>query len=124
MTTHVYTSNVYNAQSQPAPPGYYSQPAGPGYYSQPAPQPIGQYPYTQAPNPHVQNMFQAQQNTTVAVISAGNARTGNCPHCGQGILIKRYSTCGILLAILLFPVGVLFCLCMEEKRCTHCNCSF
>ncbi|XP_064095677.1 membrane protein BRI3-like [Macrobrachium nipponense] len=49
---------------------------------------------------------------------------GTCPSCRAGILQSEYSMCGICLAILCFPIGVLCCVLMMERRCSNCHMSF
>ncbi|XP_055372243.1 brain protein I3 [Condylostylus longicornis] len=49
---------------------------------------------------------------------------GGCPACRIGILENDYPCLGWLCAILFFPIGILFCLLMRQKRCTHCGAEF
>jgi len=50
------------------------------------------------------------------------AHVYGCPRCGSvGAIEKEYSCCGIILAIVFFPVGILCCLAMQERRCHACK---
>lgn len=97
------------------PPGPGYPPAGPGYPpagGYPPPAPGFQYPTTQQPG---------QQQQQVIVVSSGPVGTGNCPVCRNGNLIEDFTCCGICLAIFFFPLGLICCLLMKERRCTRCG---
>lgn len=47
-----------------------------------------------------------------------------CPACRVGILEYDYTCLGICCAIVFFPVGILCCLAMKNRRCLHCNAQF
>lgn len=49
---------------------------------------------------------------------------GGCPACRIGILEDSYPCLGLLCAIVFFPVGILFCLAMKNKRCSNCGTEF
>ncbi|KAJ7340345.1 Integral membrane protein 2C [Desmophyllum pertusum] len=49
---------------------------------------------------------------------------GNCPACHTGTLRDEYTGLGLFLAIFFFPIGILCCLMLTEKRCTHCGMSY
>ena len=49
---------------------------------------------------------------------------GNCPGCQTGNLKDEFTPFGICLAFCFFPIGVLCCLMLTEKRCTHCGMVF
>lgn len=36
-------------------------------------------------------------------------------------MVEDYSCCGIVMAILFFPIGILCCLLMKERKCTNCG---
>ncbi|XP_030385627.1 brain protein I3 [Scaptodrosophila lebanonensis] len=46
---------------------------------------------------------------------------GGCPSCRIGYLEDTYSLLGVCCAILFFPIGILCCLGMREKRCNNCG---
>lgn len=47
-----------------------------------------------------------------------------CPVCQVGILQDEFTGCGICLGICFFPLGILCCMLMRERRCNHCRASF
>ncbi|EDW33688.1 GL13248 [Drosophila persimilis] len=49
---------------------------------------------------------------------------GGCPSCRIGYLEDTFSALGLCCAIFFFPVGILCCLAMKEKRCTNCGAVF
>ncbi|XP_066940748.1 membrane protein BRI3-like isoform X1 [Macrobrachium rosenbergii] len=49
---------------------------------------------------------------------------GTCPNCRAGVLQSEFSFCGICMAILFFPIGILCCALMMERRCSNCRMSF
>ena len=49
------------------------------------------------------------------VVVAGN---GRCPH---NRTLDSFTGCGIVTAVLLFPVGLICCLLMPQKRCGDCG---
>ncbi|XP_052264965.1 brain protein I3-like [Dreissena polymorpha] len=102
-------------QQPPQPPPAYG--ANPPNYNQPVYQ---QPPPVHNPAP----MFMAQQSSQVVVVNAGgNSRDyppGTCQRCG-GHIGTKFTVCGILLCIFCFPLGLLCCLLMTEKRCDNCG---
>ncbi|KAH8307272.1 hypothetical protein KR044_008699, partial [Drosophila immigrans] len=49
---------------------------------------------------------------------------GGCPSCRIGYLEDTFSPLGLCCAIFFFPVGILCCLAMREKRCSNCGATF
>lgn len=47
-----------------------------------------------------------------------------CPACRIGVLEDDYTCLGICCAIFFFPLGILCCLAMKNKRCTNCGAEF
>lgn len=47
-----------------------------------------------------------------------------CPSCRIGILEYDYTCLGICCAIVFFPLGILCCLAMRNRRCLHCDSQF
>lgn len=90
---------TYNSQQPPS----YTQP---GYapYQQGHPVPV-----------------HGQSNVVVVSQPGVQGVRGTCPYCGLGFARSDYSTIGILIAILFFPLGIICCLMMTERRCTHCR---
>lgn len=85
---------------------------GGGSYSTGAPPPY----YT----PQQQYIPQQQPSVVVtqpAVVISGGA----CPHCHVGYPREDYGCCAICLAIWFFPIGILCCLAMKERKCSHCG---
>lgn len=49
---------------------------------------------------------------------------GGCPACRVGALEEHFTLVGILLGIFFFPVGLICCLTLTERRCTNCGAKF
>uniref|UniRef100_A0A8C2TNK2 Membrane protein BRI3 n=1 Tax=Coturnix japonica TaxID=93934 RepID=A0A8C2TNK2_COTJA len=107
---------------QERPPAY--SPAAPGagydyghsnYGAIPAPQPGFQppppYPYPGA--------AAAQPAATTSVVVVGG-----CPACRVGVLEDTFTCLGVLCAIVFFPIGILFCLALRQRRCPNCGAAF
>ncbi|XP_060068598.1 membrane protein BRI3-like [Ylistrum balloti] len=121
-------------------PGKY--PGGPqhpqGGYTNPAGPPAGAYtgaPYTNntgAPytNPQQAGYQQGYQNYTSSNVivqqqpASQVVIVGGCPACRVGVLEEDYTCLGVLCAILFFPLGVLCCLAMRQRRCPSCGAVF
>ena len=44
-----------------------------------------------------------------------------CPVCQMGVLERSYTCCGVLLAIVFFPVGILCCMYLRGRTCSVCG---
>lgn len=49
---------------------------------------------------------------------------GACPACRVGVLEDDYTCLGIFCAIFFFPLGILCCLLLKNKRCSNCGAYF
>ncbi|XP_018617128.1 membrane protein BRI3 [Scleropages formosus] len=96
-------------QQQPPPPPY-PYPGDPGY--------------TQA-CPSVPAVAQ-QPNyaSTYTIIQPSVVVVGGCPACRVGVLEDDFTCLGILCAIVFFPIGILFCLALRQRRCPNCGATF
>lgn len=95
-------------------------PPGP-YWQQPPPMQPGAPPMHPAPA-HMQGatvIVQPMPNPGTRVVLVGG-----CPTCRAGVLEDTFGFCAIFLAIFFFPIGILCCLAMKEKRCTNCGTRF
>lgn len=97
-------ASAYPAGYQPG-AAYGTFPAGTAVPTVYVSQPQGTYLHVHQPTP------------SVIVI-------GGCPACRIGVLEDDYSCLGILCAILFFPIGILCCLAMRDRRCTNCGATF
>ncbi|KAL1516800.1 hypothetical protein ABEB36_000655 [Hypothenemus hampei] len=91
------------------PPGFY--PAGP-------PQPAPGYYVPSAPGYGATSTTIVVENTPDVII------IGACPACRIGVLQDDFTCLGLLCAIFFFPIGILCCLAMREKRCSNCGATF
>lgn len=62
--------------------------------------------------------------STNVVITTQIIGINGCPACRIGVLEDDYTCCGICCAIFFFPLGILCCLAMKNKRCTNCGAQF
>jgi len=49
---------------------------------------------------------------------------GGCPACRIGVLEQEFTFLGILLCLLFFPLGILCCLALQQRRCLNCGAVF
>ncbi|XP_043242678.1 brain protein I3-like isoform X2 [Amphibalanus amphitrite] len=122
----------------PAPPGQ----TGPGVFQQagaappppPPPPPGGPAGFMMAPMMGMGQQQQQQQqqsttnssSTTVVVAGGGGGGGGPrspflCPVCQTGVMETSYTFCGVLLAIVLFPIGIICCLYLSGRTCSACG---
>ncbi|XP_023139388.1 brain protein I3 [Amphiprion ocellaris] len=108
----------YGAQQPPAQPGYGAIPAaGPPPY----PYQDGQgFPSAQM-SPAVS---QQPYSGTYAIIQPSVVVVGGCPACRVGVLEDDFTCLGILCAIVFFPLGILFCFALRQRRCPNCGATF
>ncbi|KAK7072890.1 Integral membrane protein 2C [Halocaridina rubra] len=49
---------------------------------------------------------------------------GGCPACRVGVLNEEFTLPGLCCAFWFFPIGILCCLAMRERRCSNCGAVF
>ncbi|XP_012259827.1 brain protein I3 [Athalia rosae] len=49
---------------------------------------------------------------------------GACPACRVGMLEDDYTCLGLFCAIFFFPLGILCCLALKNRRCSNCGAYF
>ncbi|XP_075421583.1 membrane protein BRI3 [Ascaphus truei] len=110
----------YGQQNYGAIPGAPQTAAQPGYHPPP-------YPYHTATGyvappqllyPSTCTIIQQPAATTSVVV------VGGCPACRVGVLEDDFTCLGILCAIFFFPIGILFCLALRQRRCPNCGATF
>ncbi|XP_035260862.1 membrane protein BRI3-like [Anguilla rostrata] len=108
----------YGAIPPPAPPPpHFQQPPPPYQY------PDGQgYPQTSVQPPPVSQ--QPNYGGTYTIIQPSVVVVGGCPACRVGVLEDDFTCLGILCAIVFFPIGILFCLALRQRRCPNCGATF
>ncbi|KAM8844693.1 membrane protein BRI3 [Spinachia spinachia] len=99
----------YGAIPSPAPPPYpYTYPGGQGYPSAQMGPAVAQQPYA----------------GTYTILQPSVVVVGGCPACRVGVLEDDFTCLGILCAIFFFPLGLLFCFTLRQRRCPNCGASF
>lgn len=101
---------------------YPGQQPAPGYPQQPGFQPQGVPPPpsgTQYYPPQQQPMVARQTTYTTQVVVVGG-----CPACRVGTLEDDFTLLGLCCAIVFFPLGILCCLAMRQRRCPNCGATF
>ncbi|KAG9333646.1 hypothetical protein JZ751_010714 [Albula glossodonta] len=61
---------------------------------------------------------------TYTIIQPSVVVVGGCPACRVGVLEDDFTCLGILCAIVFFPIGILFCLALRQRRCPNCGATF
>ncbi|XP_076273014.1 uncharacterized protein LOC143204317 [Rhynchophorus ferrugineus] len=97
---------------------YYGAPPQPTYGVPPQPT------YVIPPQPAYAAPTYGATATTVIVTPPDVVVIGACPACRVGVLEDDFTVMGVLCAILFFPLGVLCCLAMKEKKCRNCGAQF
>ncbi|KAI5645557.1 hypothetical protein NE865_02644 [Phthorimaea operculella] len=103
------------AQTHPQPPqgGVYPPPP-PGYT------PYGTTPMVTPTAPG----YLPNYGATNIIIPPPIIAVGACPACRIGILEDDFTCLGIACAILFFPLGILCCLALKNRRCSNCGALF
>ncbi|RZC35707.1 DUF2367 domain containing protein [Asbolus verrucosus] len=52
---------------------------------------------------------------------SANLDPNSCPVCRAGRMTRKFTTCGIVLAVLLFPFGLICCCVSSVKKCDACG---
>lgn len=90
------------------PPPYPGPPSDPKYF----PPTAVNSPITYSSN-QGENINETQQVTVIV-------QTGDCPQC-KGFMVTHYPCCAIFLAIIFFPIGLLCCICLTQRKCNSCG---
>lgn len=61
---------------------------------------------------------------TYAIIQPSVVVVGGCPACRVGVLEDDFTCLGIMCAIFFFPLGILFCIALRQRRCPNCGATF
>ncbi|KAI9297974.1 hypothetical protein K502DRAFT_362869 [Neoconidiobolus thromboides FSU 785] len=69
-----------------------------------------------APRMHAQTYGSTQQPANVIYIPQGSCSRG-----GDHAFTTEFTLGGLLCALFFFPIGILCCLCLTEKRCVKCG---
>lgn len=112
----------------PPPPGFqqlpppYNYPDGHAFPAVPGPVPGPMPGPMPAPMPAVSQ--QPNYASTYTIIQPSVVVVGGCPACRVGVLEDDFTCLGILCAIFFFPIGILFCLALRQRRCPNCGATF
>ncbi|KAF7662197.1 hypothetical protein LDENG_00242930 [Lucifuga dentata] len=119
---------------QDRPPAYNAVPGAYDYGPQPnsygaipaaAPPP---YPYPDGQGLPAAQMgpavSQQPYSTTYTIVQPSVVVVGGCPACRVGVLEDDFTCLGILCAIFFFPLGILFCFALRQRRCPNCGATF
>ncbi|KAI2666606.1 Brain protein I3 [Labeo rohita] len=80
------------------------------------------YPAAQAPPVAVAT--QPAYTNTYTIVQPSVVVVGGCPACRVGVLEDDFTCLGIMCAIFFFPLGILFCLALRQRRCPNCGATF
>ncbi|XP_045134627.1 brain protein I3-like [Portunus trituberculatus] len=105
-----------------APPPYTSTPTQPPPYKQKADgevPPVG-FDVPQEGTEHIAGaaLVPPQPVATHVVVVQ---QQGSCPICKMGYVREEFTLCGMFMAIMFFPLGLICCLLMRVRRCSHCR---
>ncbi|KAK4872929.1 hypothetical protein RN001_014958 [Aquatica leii] len=78
--------------------------------------------YPQAVGPNYGST--AMPATTTIIMPPKIILVGACPACRIGVLEDDYTCLGLLCAILFFPIGILCCQALKNRRCSNCGAYF
>ncbi|XP_016312458.1 brain protein I3-like [Sinocyclocheilus anshuiensis] len=116
---------------QDRPPAYNTVPAAYDYGSIPAAaapaagfQPPAPPPYQGFPAAPVAVAAQPAYTSTYTLVQPSVVVVGGCPACRVGVLEDDFTCLGIMCAIIFFPLGILFCLILRQRRCPNCGATF
>lgn len=105
--------------------GYQTGPVGapcaPPLVSPPQPSPPGYHTVIESALPSYGSTVYVHQQT---VPPAQVIFIGGCPACRIGVLEDDFTCLGVCLAILFFPIGILCCLALRQRRCPNCKAIF
>jgi hypothetical protein len=117
----------YDPSKAPSNPGPYppqgGYPSQGGYLSQGGYPPQPGYPPAAGAVPSYNQGHSSHTNVHVHPTQAV-VLVGGCPACRVGVLEEDFTCLGVLCAILFFPLGILCCLAMRQRRCSHCAAVF
>ncbi|XP_046611138.1 brain protein I3 [Neodiprion virginianus] len=88
--------------------------------------PPGYYPRNGTPiqGSYLPSYGATEPATTTTVIVPEIILVGACPACRVGMLEDDYTCLGLFCAIFFFPLGILFCLALKNRRCSNCGAYF
>ncbi|XP_075994933.1 membrane protein BRI3 [Genypterus blacodes] len=69
-------------------------------------------------------MSQQPYSPTYTIVQPSVVVVGGCPACRVGVLEDDFTCLGILCAIFFFPLGILFCVALRQRRCPNCGATF
>merc|ERR1712136_64192 len=112
----------------PPPPGFIPEPTpihnSSGYPNQPQGYPNQPQGYPNQPQGYPNQPILQQPSTTIQVTPVPASTMivlDGCPSCHVGILETKFPPCAILLAIFFFPLGLICCFAMMQRRCNRCQ---
>ncbi|XP_014676441.1 PREDICTED: brain protein I3-like [Priapulus caudatus] len=79
------------------------------------------------PPGYVPQMAYPQQQPSTVIVQPSHTQVvyvGGCPACRVGVLEDDFTCLGICCAVLLFPLGIICCLAMRQRRCPNCGAVF